>query len=50
MLAMAETSLADATSDDPIRRRPGLMNLFTYGRSVTMAIQTIGSADPGFED
>jgi hypothetical protein len=47
MLAMAETGLADATSDDPSRRRPGLMNLFTYGRSVTMAIQTMGSADPG---
>lgn len=50
MLAMAEAGMGDATSDDPTRRRPGLMNLFTHGRSVTMAIQTMGSVDPGFED
>lgn len=49
MLEMARSGLADAISPDPRRRRPGLMNLFTYGRSVTMTIQTMKSTDPGFE-
>ena len=47
---MARAGLVDATGDDPRRRRPGLMNLFTYGRSVTLAIQTIKSFDPAFEE
>jgi hypothetical protein len=50
MLSMAEAGLADAIGDDPRKRRAGLMNLFTYGRSVTLAIQTMKSADPAFAD
>jgi hypothetical protein len=50
MLAMAEAGLADATGKDPRRRRSGLMNLFTYGRSVTFAIQTMKHTDHDFED
>jgi hypothetical protein len=50
MLELARAGLADATGPDPRRRRPGLMNLFTYGRSVTLAIQTMRNTDPGFED
>lgn len=50
MLAMAESGYSDSISPDPTRRRPGLMNLFTYGRSVTMAIQTIKSLDAGFDE
>lgn len=50
MLAMAEAGLADAAGRDPRRRRAGLMNLFTYGRSVTFAIQTMKHTDPAFED
>lgn len=50
MLAMAEDGLAAATGTDPRKRRAGLMNLFTYGRSVTMAIQTMKHTDAGFED
>lgn len=50
MLAMAEAGFADAISADPRRRRPGLMNLFTFGRSVTATIQTMESADPSFEE
>ncbi len=46
---MAVAGLGDAIGPDPERRRPGLMNLFTYGRSVTMAIQTMKHADPAFE-
>lgn len=49
MLEMARTGLADAISPDPRRRRPGLMNLFTYGRSTTLAIQTMKNTDPAFE-
>jgi hypothetical protein len=50
MLAMAENGLAQTTSEDPKQRRAGLMNLFTYGRSVTAAIQTIKHIDLEFED
>jgi hypothetical protein len=50
MLEMAKTGLRDAIGQDPRRRRSGLMNLFTYGRSVTMAIQTMKHTDPGFAD
>lgn len=50
MLEMARAGLADATGLDPHKRRPGLMNLFTYGRSVTLAMQTMKSVDPAFED
>lgn len=50
MLSMAKAGLADAVSRDPRRRRPGLMNLFTYGRSVTMAIQTMKNTDATFAD
>jgi hypothetical protein len=50
MLSMAEAGLAGAISRDPRRRRPGLMNLFTYGRSVTMAIQTMKHTDPAFTE
>jgi hypothetical protein len=49
MLEMASAGLADAISPDPRRRRPGLMNLFTYGRSVTLTIQTMKNTDPAFE-
>jgi hypothetical protein len=49
MLAMADAGLVDAIGDDPRKRRPGLMNLFTYGRSVTMTIQTMKHVDPSFE-
>jgi hypothetical protein len=50
MLAMAEAGFKDATSSDPTRRRPGLMNLITYGRSVTFAIQTIKNLVTGFDE
>ncbi len=50
MLSMAETGVMDATGRDPRRRRAGLMNLFTYGRSVTLAIQTMKHVDPEFEN
>jgi hypothetical protein len=50
MLSMAEAGLSDAISRDPRRRRPGLMNLFTYGRSVTMTIQTMKNTDPAFKE
>jgi len=49
MLDMARSGLADATGADPRKRRPGLMNLFTYGRSVTLTMQTIKSVEPAFE-
>lgn len=49
MLAMAEAGFADAVGRDPRRRRAGLMNLFTYGRSVTFAIQTMKHTDHEFE-
>lgn len=48
MLSMAERGLANAVGQDPTRRRAGVMNLFTYGRSVTLAIQGISSAEPAF--
>jgi hypothetical protein len=48
MLSMAERGLADALGQDPTRRRAGVMNLFTYGRSVTLAIQGISSSEPAF--
>src|SRR4051794_35221191 len=48
MLAMAQNGLADLSGSDPRRRRPGLMNLSTYGRSVTLTIQTMKHVDPGF--
>ncbi|MHB1210399.1 MAG: hypothetical protein ACYC1I_11950 [Acidimicrobiales bacterium] len=50
MLAMAEAGLADATGRDPTRRRPGTMNLFTYGRTVTLTMQTIKSYVSGFNE
>ena len=50
MLTMAQRGLADCLGSEPQRRRPGLMNLFTYGRSVTMAMQTMKHADPSFAD
>lgn len=50
MLGMAQAGYADATSADPRRRRPGIMNLFTYGRSVTMAMQTMKSLDADFAE
>ncbi len=34
---------------DPKRRRFGLRNLATFGRSVTFVIQTLSSCEPGFE-
>jgi hypothetical protein len=49
MLSMAEGGYAQAISKNPSQRRAGLMNLFTYGRSVTFAIQTMKSLDPDFE-
>ena len=45
---MAERGLADALGQDPTRRRAGVMNLFTYGRSVTLAIQGSSSSEPAF--
>jgi hypothetical protein len=50
MLAMTEVGYADAISEDPRRRRPGLLNLFTYGRNATMALQTMKSLDDGFAE
>lgn len=50
MLDYARAGLADATAPDPRRRRSGLMNLFTYGRSVTLVIQTMKNTDPAFEE
>jgi hypothetical protein len=49
ILDMARSGLAAATGADPRQRRPGLMNLFTYGRSVTLTIQTMKHVDPSFE-
>ena len=46
---MAEAGRADAVSENPAKRRPGLMNLFTYGRTVTLTIQTMRSIDPEFD-
>lgn len=50
MLSMAREGLDDAVSSNPHRRRPGLMNLITYGRSVTLAIQTMKNTDPAFAE
>jgi hypothetical protein len=50
MLQMTEAGYADAISPDPRRRRPGLMNLFTYGRSVTMAMLTMKRLDDRFAE
>jgi hypothetical protein len=50
MLSMAESGCEDAVSANPNRRRPGLMNLMTYGRSVTFAIQTLKGLVSGFDD
>lgn len=49
MLAMAEAGFALATGAEAGQRRAGLMNLITYGRSVTFALQTMKSVDPDFE-
>jgi hypothetical protein len=49
LLDMARAGLGDATGVDPRKRRPGLMNLFTYGRSTTLAMQRMKSIDPAFE-
>jgi hypothetical protein len=49
MLELARLGLADAVGPDARRHRPGLMNLITYGRSVTATIQTIKNTDPDFE-
>jgi hypothetical protein len=46
---MARAGLTDATGADPRKRRPGLMNLFTYGRSVTLTMQTMKGVDPAFD-
>jgi hypothetical protein len=48
MLAMARNGLADASGSDPQKRRAGLMNLATWGRSVTLTMQTMTNVDPGF--
>lgn len=50
MLEMAEHGFAQATGSNPGQRRAGLMNLFTYGRSVTLTIQTMKSVEPDFEE
>jgi hypothetical protein len=49
MLKMAREGLADATGADPKKRRAGLMNMLTYGRSVTFAMQKMKSVDPSFD-
>lgn len=46
---MASDGLAAATGTDPRQRRAGLMNMFTYGRSVTLAMQRMKSVDPAFD-
>jgi len=46
---MARAGLADAVGVDPTRRRAGVMNLFTYGRSVTHTMQTMKNVDNAFE-
>lgn len=48
MLGMARNAFAGALSRDPTRRRPGLMNLFTYGRRVTLTMQTMRDTDEAF--
>lgn len=50
MLEMAQAGLADVLSGDPRRRRPGLMNLITYGRSVTFTLQNLRNAEPTFDE
>lgn len=49
MLDMARSGLSDYTSGDPRKRRAGLMNLCTYGRSVTLTMQTMRNTDPDFD-
>lgn len=50
MLEMARRGLANATSDDPTERRPGIMNLATFGRSVTFVLQRLRTTDPDFDE
>lgn len=50
MMSMAEAGYVDAAGPDPSRRRTGLMNLFTYGRTVTLTIQTMKSFVDGFDE
>jgi hypothetical protein len=50
MLEMARRGLANATSDDPTERRPGIMNLATFSRSVTFVLQRLRTTDPDFDE
>ncbi len=49
MLGMARHGLDEIPSGDPTRYRPGLMNLITHGRSVTLVMQTLSSKNPDFK-
>ncbi|MEN3273836.1 MAG: hypothetical protein V7636_2597, partial [Actinomycetota bacterium] len=49
MLAMAKVGYEDAIAHDPRRRRAGIMNMFTYGRSVTLVMQTMRNSHPDFD-
>lgn len=50
MLANAELGLRDITSDDPARRVPGLHNVATFGRAVTIALQRLRNIVRGFDE
>lgn len=43
MLDRATAGLDDIKSGDPKRRQSGLMNMITFGRSVTLTLQTLKS-------
>ncbi|MEO6370829.1 MAG: hypothetical protein ABIQ73_02735 [Acidimicrobiales bacterium] len=45
---MARNGLAGATAQDPTRHRPGLTNLRTYGRHVTLTLQSMANTDATF--
>jgi hypothetical protein len=45
MLATAQRGLEDLTGDDPTRRFPGLYNVATFGRSVTLVLQNMRTVD-----
>jgi len=49
MMRRATKGLADATGPDPGRRRDGVMDLFVFGRSTTLAMEKMKSLDPGYK-
>lgn len=46
MLAMAQAGLKDLIDGEPPRRRPGLMNLITYGRRLPSRTEVSVSSVP----